>query len=162
MKKPKNFPVRKAQSSRRCFNPKSISIPAVSVSDPMTVAKVFEDLVFSSHKTAALAENFIVLILNARNDLLNVYRIEGTVDHAAVYPREAIIATYTSGGACVVLAHNHPSGNIEPSAQDIALTRRLKEAFKTVDIAVHDHIIVAHDFEGNLMWSSMRELGLMP
>jgi len=157
----KHFPTRKAMTSRRCANPKRTTIPHAELSSPEQIALAFEDHVFSSKRQAALAENFVCWILDIHNNLLDVYSIEGTVDHAAVYPREIALAVMTAGGVSVVLSHNHPSGNILPSAQDVALTKRVDAALKTLDIRVHDHVIVAHDVSGKLTWMSMREAGLI-
>lgn len=67
---------------------------------------------------------------------------QGTVDGAEVHPREVVKAALTHNAAAVILAHNHPSGNPEPSAADRAITTRLKQSLALVDIRVLDHIVV--------------------
>lgn len=70
---------------------------------------------------------------------------EGTVDRAAVYPRRVIEAALRRNAACIVFAHNHPNGNVQPSDQDKVLTRALVLAAQTVQIKVLDHLIVSAD-----------------
>ena len=67
----------------------------------------------------------------------------GTIDGASVYPREVVKSCLKYNSAAVIFAHNHPSGNSEPSQADISITTKLKQALALVDIRVLDHIIVA-------------------
>ena len=69
----------------------------------------------------------------------------GTIDSTVVYPREVVKEALRVNAASVVLAHNHPSGNSNPSRQDIKLTRMLKEILLVIDVLVLDHIIVGDD-----------------
>lgn len=80
----------------------------------------------------------------------------GTIDQAHVYPREVVKRALSQEAAAVILCHNHPSGNEEPSRSDITLTNRLKEALALVEVRVLDHVIVA----GNKT-TSMAERGLL-
>lgn len=66
----------------------------------------------------------------------------GTIDGAAVYPREVVKAALQHNAAALIFAHNHPSGVSEPSQADVAITQRLKTALNTIDIRVLDHIII--------------------
>lgn len=66
----------------------------------------------------------------------------GTIDSAAVYPREVVKAALKHNAAAVILAHNHPSGDTEPSDADRTLTTRLKDALALIDIRVLDHLII--------------------
>jgi len=70
---------------------------------------------------------------------------EGTVDRAAVYPRRVVESALRRGATAMVLAHNHPNGNVNPSEQDRTLTRALILAAETVQIKVVDHLIVSKD-----------------
>ncbi len=70
---------------------------------------------------------------------------EGTIDRAAVYPRQVIEAALRRGAAALVFAHNHPNGNVQPTEQDKMLTRALVLAATTVQIKVLDHLIVSPD-----------------
>ncbi|VFR23273.1 DNA repair protein RadC [plant metagenome] len=89
-------------------------------------------------------EVFAVLFMDSRHRLIE-YRemFRGTIDGASVYPREVVKEALRLNAAAVIVSHNHPSGNPEPSAADRALTQRLKEALGLVDVRVLDHVIVA-------------------
>lgn len=67
---------------------------------------------------------------------------QGTIDGAAVYPREVVKRCLHNNAAAVIFAHNHPSGLAEPSQADIAITQRLKIALNTIDVRVLDHVVV--------------------
>ena len=89
-------------------------------------------------------ESFAVLFLDVRNRLIAAEELfRGTLTHTSVYPREVIKAALSRNAASIILAHNHPSGNAEPSAADQALTNALKQALALVDVRVLDHFIVA-------------------
>jgi DNA repair protein RadC len=88
-------------------------------------------------------EVFGVLFLDSQHRVLAYDELaRGTVDGAAVYPREVVKAALRRNAAAVILAHNHPSGIAEPSAADRALTERLRQALGTVDVRVLDHLVV--------------------
>ena len=70
---------------------------------------------------------------------------QGTIDSTTVYPREVVKEALRLNAAKVILAHNHPSGNTDPSPQDIELTKKLKEILKIIDVKVLDHIVVGDD-----------------
>lgn len=91
-------------------------------------------------------EVFIVLHLDVRNRLIKAEEIfRGTLVHTSVYPREVVKSALARNAASVILAHNHPSGNAEPSQADHTLTMGLKSALALVDVRILDHIIVAGD-----------------
>jgi DNA repair protein RadC len=99
---------------------------------------------FARVKLAGLPhEAFMVIYLNVKNRVIDHEVLqEGTVDRAIVYPREIIKAALTHKAAGLILSHNHPSGDPEPSQEDKHLTRAVIEAARTVEIRVLDHIIV--------------------
>lgn len=102
-------------------------------------------------------EQFRVLYLNGRNHFINDEVIStGTINSATVYPREIVRAALRNHAAALILAHNHPSGNPEPSRDDIMITDKIKNASTLFDIAVHDHIIIA----GN-QYTSFADRGLI-
>ncbi|MGC6857179.1 RadC family protein [Pseudomonas aeruginosa] len=91
-------------------------------------------------------EVFAVLFLDMRHRLIEyVEMFRGTIDQASVYPREVVKEALQHNAAAAILAHNHPSGNPEPSAADRALTQRLKQALALIEVRTLDHIIVAGD-----------------
>ncbi len=73
-------------------------------------------------------------------DLVNMF--EGTLTTSAVYPREVVKLILERDAAAVIFVHNHPSGNLAPSKDDKLITKRLKEACETIDVQVHDHLII--------------------
>ncbi|WP_370306202.1 RadC family protein [Sinimarinibacterium flocculans] len=88
-------------------------------------------------------EVFGVVFLDTQHRVLAYEELaRGTVDGAAVYPREVVKAALRRNAAAVILAHNHPSGIAEPSAADRALTERLRQALGTIDVRVLDHLVV--------------------
>lgn len=89
-------------------------------------------------------EVFSILALNSQNRLIAAERIqEGSVNRTAVFPRLVVEAIVKHHATAVILAHNHPGGDPNPSAADRQLTRRLKKILNDLDIHVHDHIIIA-------------------
>ncbi|MFT6916800.1 MAG: DNA repair protein RadC [Motiliproteus sp.] len=88
-------------------------------------------------------EVFAILLLDNQHRLLAYKELfEGTLDSAAVYPREVVKLALSSNAAAVILAHNHPSGVAEPSLADQQITRRLVDALALVDIRVLDHLVI--------------------
>lgn len=89
-------------------------------------------------------EIFKVVLLNSANRIIRDVTIsEGTLNASLVHPREVFKAAIDDRAASVILLHNHPSGNPEPSAEDISITEQLRQAGKIMGIPVRDHIIVA-------------------
>ena len=90
-------------------------------------------------------EQFRVLFLDAKNRLLGIQTLfEGTLTASSVYPREVVRAALDHHAAALIFAHNHPSGDPQPSPEDTALTRRLLEACQLMDLTVHEHIIIGN------------------
>lgn len=91
-------------------------------------------------------EMFYMLFLNTKHQLIKRKTLfYGTIDSANVYQREVIRDVLKYNAAAVILAHNHPSGNVEPSAADRAITSRLKETLALIDVRLLDHLIVGGD-----------------
>ena len=102
-------------------------------------------------------EVFKVILLDSANHFLrNVIISEGILNSSLVHPREVFYPAITEPAASVILMHNHPSGNPEPSTDDIQITRQLAEAGKILGIPVYDHIIVSDD-----KFTSFAEKGLL-
>lgn len=94
------------------------------------------------HYSDRKQEHFLCLSLNGANEVITTRVVSiGLVNKTQVHPREVFADPITDRASAVILAHNHPSGNLTPSKEDIALTRQLKEAGETLGIAVLDHII---------------------
>lgn len=95
------------------------------------------------HLRSHRREVFCCLFLNSQNQLIRCEDLFwGTLDGAAVYPREVVARALQLDAAAVILAHNHPSGVAEPSQADRRITQRLQEALALMDIRVLDHLIV--------------------
>lgn len=90
-------------------------------------------------------EKFMVLCLNAAGRLVHHAVIsEGTVNMAHVYPREVVRLAMEHRAVSLILVHNHPSGSLEPSEQDLRLTAELKDLCSRLGITLHDHLVVSH------------------
>lgn len=102
-------------------------------------------------------ERVRVLYLNAQNRLiLDHHAGDGSIDEAAIHPREIIRRALNIGSVAIILAHNHPSGNPEPSRADIQITHRIIEAGRLLGVTVHDHVIIGR--QGHV---SLRAKGLL-
>ena len=123
------------------------------VRTPQDVLAVCEDM------TTLAQEAFVVLSLNSRNKLLNKTLCTlGLADACLVHPREVFRQAITDGAAAVVLVHNHPSGDPNPSAEDIRITKQMVEAGKIIDIKVLDSVVLGR---GDRSVFSLREEGLV-
>ncbi len=109
-----------------------------SFTDPQASGRFFQD------KLAGLErEVFAAAFLDTRHRLIEYVELfQGTIDGAEVHPREVVKRALRCNAAAVILAHNHPSGTVEPSAADRAVTARLKQALALVDVRLLDHVIV--------------------
>jgi DNA repair protein RadC len=109
------------------------------ISSPADVADIFIPILRDE-----LKEKFIIVCLSSANKIIKWETISvGTLNSSVVHAREIFKAAVENSSASIILLHNHPSGNPEPSNEDIAITRRLIDAGKVMDIPVFDHIIIA-------------------
>jgi len=91
-------------------------------------------------------EQFRLLFLDRKNRLIkDEIQQRGTVDHTPVYPREIVQRALEIGACALILAHNHPSGDVTPSKADIEMTRAIVEACTPLGIVIHDHIVIGRD-----------------
>jgi DNA repair protein RadC len=116
------------------------------LNDPAGVANLARQIIADDAK-----EHFWILMLDAQNRLVAAHEVStGTLSATLVHPREVFgPALRVLGVASLVLLHNHPSGDITPSREDLRLTRQLVESGKLLDIPVHDHVIIGsgtHDY----------------
>lgn len=114
--------------------------------------------------TGLMIEKFWTLCLNRKNRLIKLVEVtSGTATASLAHPREVYREAIQQGATAVVCVHNHPSGDPAPSAADIQVTRQLREAARTVDIELLDHVIVGttvSDPQGRGYYS-FREAGLI-
>ena len=88
-------------------------------------------------------EHFYVLILNSQNHIIKEELIsKGVLDSAVLHPREVFKPAIKHSASKIILAHNHPSGNPNPSNEDLEITKKLIEAGKLIDIKIIDHVII--------------------
>jgi DNA repair protein RadC len=101
-------------------------------------------------------EHFLTLLLNTKNGIVGVNTTSiGTLNSSLVHPREVFKPAIIANSAAIILVHCHPSGNPDPSNEDLEITRRLVEAGKIIGIEVLDHVIV-----GDGCWVSLKEKGI--
>ncbi|MDP2644079.1 MAG: DNA repair protein RadC [Desulfobacterales bacterium] len=91
-------------------------------------------------------ECFKVVFLDAKNKVIKAETLfQGTLTAASVYPREVVREALACHAAALIFAHNHPSGDPEPSADDVSITRRLVFACRVMGIAVHEHLVIGNN-----------------
>ena len=136
--------------SRRIWKRKAIRSP-VRFNEPAHVAEYYqEDL---RHKEQ---EEFHMMLFNTKQNMIgDVTLTKGTVNASLATPREIFIQALRFQAVSLILVHNHPSGDPQPSREDILLTRRVEEAGRMIGIPVLDHIII-----GDGTYVSMKERGL--
>ncbi len=113
-----------------------------------------------AYLTAAMAreaiEQFRILFLDNRNRLIaDEVASRGTVNHTQVYAREVLKRSLELHATALILVHNHPSGDPQPSKDDIVMTKELQDALQFMEITLHDHVII-----GKGDWFSFRQQGL--
>ena len=114
-----------------------------NIAKPKDVAGLLQSVLKTEDKYDQDKEHFWVLGLNARNTLQYLELVSlGTLNASMVHPREVFRLSVHKAVASIIIAHNHPSGNTEPSADDLAITKRLVESGKILGIEVVDHIMI--------------------
>lgn len=114
-------------------------------SDPISNSKHLFDYLYGSMRDKT-RECFKAIFLDAKNRVISVETLfTGTLTSSSVYPREVVDAALRHHAAAVIFAHNHPSGDPQPSAEDIAITRHLLFACRIMGIITHEHLIVGNN-----------------
>jgi len=102
-------------------------------------------------------EHFAVILLDSKNAVISVEKVSvGTVNSSIVHPREVLKPALEKSATSIILVHNHPTGNVSPSREDIMITRRFEKCGRILGIEVVDHIIV-----GDGDYRSMKESGYL-
>jgi len=123
---------RRIQSQSKWFSEKKIT-------SPKEIADLFIPLLKDE-----LKEKFLVVCLNSANKIIKYDIISiGNLNSSVVHPREVFKTAIENSSASIILIHNHPSGNKEPSNEDISITKKIVEAGKIMNIPVFDHLIIA-------------------
>ncbi|MFI3257835.1 MAG: DNA repair protein RadC, partial [Spirochaetales bacterium] len=130
------------------------SSPAATVHSPVDVLPLIK------HYTLEKQEHFLCASLNGAHEILSIRTVSvGTLNRCVIHPREVYAEAIKERAAAIILAHNHPSGNPEPSQNDIETTQQLYDAAKILGIHLLDHVIITtHDYfsfaENSLVFSS--------
>lgn len=96
--------------------------------------------------TLELAEQSKVLLMSKANRVMGIYRIStGGISGTVVDPRLLFTAALKANASAIILAHNHPSGNLQPSEQDLAITNKIRQAGQLLDITLLDHLIITSE-----------------
>lgn len=152
--------IHKAQSSLFSHTPvfsirlvKERDFDSTPITTPQDAARLLAEFLRDSDR-----ERFVVLMLATSGACIGINVVSvGTLSASLVSARETFKPPLLSQAASIVLGHNHPSGRLEPSREDIAVTKKLVEAGRLLDIPVRDHVIVGHDGA----FTSLAERGLM-
>ena len=136
---------------------KPLNTEKIQVNQPYNVSMFIQRTIGNDCR-----ENFILLCIDNKNTIVGYSLISiGTVSEAVVHPREVFIPAIMTKASGVIVAHNHPSGTMEPSRQDIETTKRLVEAGKILGIPVVDHIIVGFNNSTIERYYSLKEHNYM-
>ena len=122
---------------------------------PSDVAPVFRAILDAEGELDQAKEHFWAMFLDTKGHILRIELVTlGLLDQTIVHPREVFRPAIGISAKSVILGHNHPSGDPEPSDKDIQLTRRLIEAGKLLDVRVLDHVVIGEGSE----WRSIAEI----
>lgn len=131
------------------------SYKSKELSDPKKVYQLIKSKLKDYHK-----EHFYIIALNSRNHSIAEVSV-GSLNASIVHPREVFSEAIKSKAASVIFAHNHPSGDPEPSEDDLIITKRLVEVGKIIGIEVTDHIIVTKEVKDKKTFFSFKEKNLI-
>lgn len=120
-----------------------VSREKAELSNPAAVADLLKKILKKEDCLSKDKEHFWVIIVDTRNKVRFVELVSmGTMNSSLVHPREIFRRAIRRGASSIILGHNHPSGNPEPSEEDLRITKRLVEAGKIIGIEVLDHVVI--------------------
>ena len=129
----------------------------IHVTQPTDAAKVLQDLLAREDPIDQDKEHFYAVHLDTRNRVTLVELVSiGTVNASLVHPRELFRRAVQECSVSIIIAHDHPSGETQPSDEDIVMTGRLREAGRVLEISILDHIIFSPE-----SYTSFREEGII-
>ena len=122
----------------------SVSFGNVRLANSQEAQALIQNLILT--KGQPDREQFVVALLNAKNELigLNIVSV-GSLSSAPVHPREVLKPAILANSAAMILAHNHPSNDLDPSPDDLAITKKIIKAADIIGIQVHEHLIINMD-----------------
>ena len=127
-----------------------------SVTEPETIANQIRGY-FIDNDFDFMKEHFLVCLLDVRNRVIDIKLVsQGTLTASLVHPRETFEHAIKIKAASIIVTHNHPSGDVSPSEEDIRISRRLKDAGKILGIELLDHVIIT-----TTKFSSLKDKGLI-
>lgn len=127
------------------------------ISSPQQIFKICTDILEHDDIYDREKEHVWVFQLDNRNRIKLIELVTlGTLNSSLIHPREVFRRAVHEGSASIILAHNHPSGDSDPSEQDIIITRKLRDAGKILEIELIDHIIIGRD-----KFYSLKEKGVV-
>lgn len=133
-----------------------LSREKTELSNPQAVSEHIGKILRRLDRLDRDKEHFFVISLNTKNRVKFVELVSiGTANTSLVHPREVFRRCIIRGASAAIVCHNHPSGESEPSEEDISITKRLVEAGKIIGIEILDHVIIGQ------RWSSMKEKGII-
>lgn len=125
------------QAKRKALKHLSIAEIKAGIYSPSAIVEACKDI------KGAEQEHFVVFLLNTQNEIIKREMVSmGTLNTSLAHPREIFKAAIRENCASIIIAHNHPSGSLEASNEDIATTNRLQDAGKILGIELLDHVIV--------------------
>lgn len=139
-----------AEISSRLSRAKNMTM--LNINSPSSVASIYMESMRYLER-----EHMKIVLLDTKNNIIDDFTLSvGTVNASLLHPREVFLYALKYGAVNILLLHNHPSGNPEPSPEDIQVTKRISEAGQVIGITLIDHIII-----GNGDYSSLKELGYL-
>lgn len=134
-----------------------IKVKEKTVENPVQVAKIIREVLNKEQENDQKKEHFWVIGLNSRNRIEYLELVSlGSLNSSIVEPREVFRLAIMKRVASIILGHNHPSGDVEPSEDDLTVTGRLKGAGEILGIEVQDHLIISGEKH-----FSFKEKGIM-
>jgi DNA repair protein RadC len=92
-------------------------------------------------------EKMYCIFMDAKNKIIKIEKLfSGTISTSAVYPREIVKRVLELKATAIIISHNHPSTDITPSSSDFIITARIQAALTSIDVSLHDHLIIGKDF----------------
>lgn len=129
-----------------------LSIPSITISSPDDAVRIVSPLIRDDDR-----ESLLVLMLNTKNNVIGIHQTSvGTLASSAIHPREVLKSAIMNNASSIMIFHQHPSGYLNESQEDIEVTKRLKKCCKLLGINFLDHIILAFD---NPHFNSLRQKG---
>ncbi|RTX70532.1 DNA repair protein RadC [Mammaliicoccus sciuri] len=118
-----------------------------SIGEPKDAADIMREFIGNADR-----EHFILICLNSKNEPTHIETVSiGTINFAVIHPRETFKTTILSNATGIIIGHNHPSGDVTPSPEDIKITQRIKEISEMMGIILYDHITFSENDHHSIM-----------